>query len=93
MPCKDWYSLLQRYRSGVRAYDDAVARLPDEPSPDFNQSWHRAEVTRTEVGVARAALLQHEHRHGCATNRPSNREAVSQTTEEWVLGDQGQSGG
>ena len=94
MTCKDWSVLLERYRAAVRRYDAAVQDLDAAPGPQFNESWHRAEVARTEVGVSRAALLHHEHKHACQAGGPVVKsEPVLQPVEEWVLGDQGQSGG
>jgi hypothetical protein len=94
MPCHIWSALLERYRLSVKAYNDAVADLGSAPGPQFNESWHRAETARTEVGVSRAALLHHEHMHRCQTGEVvAEPEPVVQSTEEWVLGDQGQSGG
>jgi len=95
MPCNDWSALLERYRAAVKAYNAAVEDLEAIPGPRFNDSWHRAEVARTEVGISRAALLHHEHEHGCLTSGPAPKpEPVLQPgVEEWVLGDQGQPGG
>lgn len=94
MTCNDWSALLERYRAAVKAYDAAVEELEPVPGPQFNQSWHQAELARTEVEASRAALLQHEYGHGCLTGGPVPKpEPVLQSAEEWVLGDQGQSGG
>jgi len=93
MPCEDWSTLLQRYRSAAKEYHQAVENLTAEPGPKFNESWHRAEAARTEVGLARADLLNHEHDHACLNDKTAKPEAVFQPTEEWVLGDQGQPGG
>lgn len=94
MPCKDWLALLERYRAAVKSYNTAVEDLDTIPGPRFNEAWHHTEVARTEVGVSRAALLHHEHRHGCLSGGPvAKPEPVLQAAEEWVLGDQGQSGG
>lgn len=94
MACKDWSALLERYRAAVKAYSAAVKDLDSVPGPQFNESWHLAEVARTEVGVSRAALLHHEYSHDCLSAAPAPKpEPVFQPVEEWVLGDQGQSGG
>jgi len=94
MPCLNWSALLERYRSSVKAYNDAVGDLDRVPGARFNEAWHRAETARTEVGVSRAALLHHEHQHRCLTGEVvAEPEPVFQSSEEWVLGDQGQSGG
>lgn len=94
MACKDWSALLERYRAAVKAYNARVEDLDTVPGRQFNEAWHRAEVARTEVGVSRAALLHHEHKHRCLTGDPVVKpESALQPVEEWVLGDQGQSGG
>jgi len=94
MACNEWSALLERYRTAVKAYNAIVEELEDIPGPKFNESWHRAEVARTEMGIARAALLHHEHKHVCVTSEVvAKPEPVLQPVEEWVLGDQGQSGG
>jgi hypothetical protein len=94
MPCDDWCSLLERYRRSVKAYNESVESLGSKPSAQFNQVWHRAETARIEVGLAREALLTHEHNHSCVTDATvARQEVVLQASEEWVLGDQGQSGG
>ena len=94
MYCKEWSALLERYRSAVKEYNAAVQDLDSVPGTHFNESWHRAEVARTEVGVSRAALLHHEHKHACQTGgRAAKPDTILQPVEEWVLGDQGQSGG
>jgi hypothetical protein len=100
MPCDDWCSLLERYRGSVKAYNESVESLGSKPGAQFNQLWHRAETARIEVGLARAALLTHEHNHSCLSDGSclsegvaSRQVAVFQESEEWVLGDQGQSGG
>jgi len=93
MPCNDWSALLERYRVAVKAYHAAIADLVSFPGPEFNKSWHRAEAARTEVGISRAAFLHHEYKHACLTSGAAAPEPVLQPVEEWVLGDQGQSGG
>lgn len=94
MPCESWSALLERYRASVKAYNDAVADLDAVPGAQFNKSWHRAETARTEVGVSRAALLHHQDQHRCLTGDVgAEPEPVFQSSEDWVLGDQGQPGG
>ena len=96
MPCKDWSALLERYRASVKGYNEAADGLKGSPGVQFNISWHRAERARMEVDAARATLLDHEHDHLCFMGDAvpkRNPEPVHQTVEEWVLGDQGQSGG
>lgn len=94
MPCNDWSALLQRYRAAVKAYNDAAQSLSAVPGTQFNRLWHRAETARTEAGLARAALLNHEHDHACPLEeRSAKQAAVFQPSEEWTLGDQGQPGG
>lgn len=63
MACNEWSALLGQYRAAVKAYKAAVEDLDTVPGPRFNASWHRAEPARTAVGISRAALLHHEHKH------------------------------
>ena len=95
MPCDDWSALLERYRRAVLAYSQAVSGLGFSPGPYFDKSWQLAEKERAEVGLSRAALLNHEHEHACLMRAAAARTAApgSQDTDELVLGDQGQSGG
>ena len=80
MPCDEWSRLVEHYRHAAKNYSDVVAGL--NLGPDFNERWQRAETARRNCGNARAAVLIHEHDHGCAVE-----------VEELVFGDQGQSGG
>jgi hypothetical protein len=82
MPCAEWFKLLRHYRRAINMYSEAADGLD---GPDYNAAWHSAEAALRSCRAARAALLNHEHDHGCAAG---NREV-----EELVLGDLGQSGG
>lgn len=94
MACNDWCALVERYRAAVKAYSAALGNLEPVSGPQFNETWQQAELARSEVEISRAALLHHEYQHACLTGGPVVKpEPVVQPVEEWVLGDQGQSGG
>ena len=90
----EWCNLIQRYRSSVWAFNQAVDRLDSIPGLSFQRSWESAEDARKEVESARDAILQYDLR-GSSTEaiRAKRAAADSYTSEELVLGDQGQSGG
>ena len=60
MACEDWRILLERYRRAVHDYHQAADALDTTAT-----TWHRAEMARRRVGICRAAILHHEHEHGC----------------------------
>jgi hypothetical protein len=95
MPCDEWSRILERYRSAVNAYDDAVHNLAVAPGAAFNETWHRAERARKQSDKCRADLLHHEHDHAClvAEQPEPAHQLTAVGTEEYILGDQGQFGG
>jgi hypothetical protein len=95
MPCDEWCRLVERYRSAVNTYNDAVKALGVAPGAAFNDTWQRTERTRTKCDRCRADLLHHEHDHSCLeVGEPNGNQGTSGIdTETLVLGDQGQSGG
>ena len=95
MPCDEWSECLERYRSAVNAYDEAVNDLGRLPGAAFNETWQRAEWARKQSDKCRADLLHHEHDHACleAARPESNNQMAAISTEEFILGDQGQFGG
>jgi hypothetical protein len=95
MPCDEWCRILERYRSAVNRYDEAVNDLGCLPGPVFNETWQRAEWARKQSDRCRADLLHHEHDHACLVAGPpeSDLQMADINTEELVLGDQGQFGG
>ena len=60
MPFEDWRILLERYRQAVHVYHHAADALDARDA-----AWRRAEMARRRVGICRAAILHHEHEHGC----------------------------
>jgi hypothetical protein len=60
MPCDDWRILLEQYRRDVRAYHEAADALDTTAT-----AWRWAEMARRRVEISRAAILHHEHEHGC----------------------------
>jgi hypothetical protein len=95
MPCDAWCGLLARYRSAVNTYNEAAIDLSPLPGAAFNEAWQRAEQARKQSDKCRADLLLHENDHVCLGVRQpeGNKEATAISTEEFILGDQGQSGG
>jgi hypothetical protein len=95
MPCNQWYRLVQLYQDAVHAYSDAANALSALPEATFNETWQRAERARTNSENRRADVLHHEHEHACLDGEPSNGHGrmAGISTEQLVLGDQGQSGG
>lgn len=93
MRCTEWRKLVDRYRTAVRAYHLAVAGLDDEASLGLDEVWHRAEDARQQVDDARVELLHHEHESERVSWTPSDHHISDQSSDELVLGDQGQPGG
>ena len=95
MPCNEWCRLVERYRSAVNAYNEAVRALGVLPGIAFNETWSRSERARSKCDRRRADLLHHEHEHACLeAGEPNRNVEVSEIeTENLVLGDQGQPGG
>ena len=95
MPCDEWCRLVDRYRSAVQAYNDAVHSLGVLPGKAFNEVWQPAERARAKCNRCRADLLHHEHDHACLESGgvDDNKARAAIATENLVLGDQGQSGG
>ena len=60
MPCEDWRILLERYRRAIHDYHQEADALDTTAT-----AWHRVEMARRRVGICRAAILHHEHEHGC----------------------------
>ena len=67
--CEEWVQLLKQYQVGVKAYSDATAELSSVPGAEFNRAWVRAESLRQASKDFRAALFEHEHKHGCSVVR------------------------
>jgi hypothetical protein len=65
MPCEEWSWILSWYRSAVKIYSHAADALGVAGSPGFSEAWKVSEVARTACGRFLAALLEHEHKHGC----------------------------
>jgi hypothetical protein len=65
IPCEEWFWILCWYRNAVRIYSDAAGALGVAGNLGFNQAWEVSEEARQACGRLRAALLDHEHRHGC----------------------------
>jgi len=96
MPCDQWCRFLEMYRRAVNRYDEAANDLSLVLGSAFNQTWQRAEQARKHSENCRADLLHHEHDHGClgGVGQPEVTIGVPNIDpEEFILGDQGQSGG
>ena len=65
MPCEKWSSILCWYRCAVRIYSSAACALDVAGTAEFHKAWERSEGARKACDRFRAALLEHEHRHGC----------------------------
>ena len=65
MPCEKWSSILCWYRCAVRIYSSAARALDAAGTAEFHTAWERSEEARKACDRFRAALLEHEHRHGC----------------------------
>ena len=92
MPCDEWSNRVEKYRNAVRAYNEAVFGLTCVPGPEFNLAWQLADRARKNCDNARTALLAHEHDHACLLPVGAGQIPVM-ATEDYILGDQGQSGG
>jgi hypothetical protein len=92
MPCDEWSNRVEKYRNAVRAYYEAVFGLSCVPGSEFNQAWQLADRARKNSDSARAALLAHEHDHACLLPVGAGNMG-GLATEDFILGDQGQSGG
>ena len=64
--CEEWSRLVKQYQAAVKAYSDATAELSGIPGAEFNGTWMRAESLRQASKSFRAALFEHEHKHGCS---------------------------
>jgi hypothetical protein len=95
MPCDEWCRLLEWYRSAANTYAEAVNGLSLLPGAAFNETWQRAERARKQSDNCRADLLHHEHDHAClGAGQPEGANRIAAvSSEEFILGDQGQSGG
>jgi hypothetical protein len=94
MPCTQWCRLIELYRGAVDTYSEATKALSVHPGAAFNETWQRAERARTRSESCRADVLHHEHDHACLEGGKLRRKAaVGISTENFILGDQGQSGG
>jgi hypothetical protein len=91
MPCDEWTQYVRNYQRAVEAYGEAVFKLSSGPGEEFNRSWQSAERARKNTDAARAALLDHEHEHDHACTLAAASSGPS--SEDLILGDQGQSGG
>ena len=67
--CREWIGLVEEYSATVKAFNDATAELPGSLGQGFNRAWLRAEGLRQISNAVRAALFEHEHRHGCLVAR------------------------
>jgi len=65
MPCEKWSSILCWYCCAVRIYSSAACALNAAGDADFCRAWEQSEEARKACDRFRAALLEHEHRHGC----------------------------
>jgi hypothetical protein len=94
MPCNQWYRLVESYQDAIHSYSDAAKTLSALAGPAFNETWQRAEQARTESENCRADVLDHEHQHECLdSDSNGHRQLAGISSENLVLGDQGQSGG
>jgi hypothetical protein len=86
MPCDEWCGLVERYRSSVHTYNEAVRGLGALPGAVFNEVWQRAERARAKCNRDRADLLHHEHVHGCLeVEQPAgNRQTSGKGSEKLV---------
>ena len=94
MPCREWFDLVETYRRAVHAYGDAVDTFRVESTSDLDGSWRRAEHARRNADRARGALLHHERSHTCfAARAAAFRGTFDFSSDDMILGDQGQLGG
>ncbi len=64
--CGEWAEILKQYQAAVKSYGEAAATLSDVPGAAFNRAWDRAESMYQASNRLRAALFEHEHKHGCS---------------------------
>jgi hypothetical protein len=69
MPCEEWLRFVARYRSAVQTYSETIDDWSDSRGAKFNEAWQLAENARKDAVESRAALLEHEHDHGCLTDQ------------------------
>jgi 2-methylcitrate dehydratase PrpD len=69
MPCEEWSWILSRYCSALSIYSSAARAMRAAGTADFNKAWKQSEEARKTSEGFRAALLEHEHRHGCQMAR------------------------
>ncbi len=77
MSCEEWFWTLCWYRSAVRIYSNAADALGIAGSAGFNEAWEVSEEARKACGRLRAALLEHEHRHGCQLAQGPGQEILN----------------
>jgi hypothetical protein len=87
MLANNWLDVEKRYRMAVHAYCDAVDHL--DSAREFGEEWDRVLSARTEADRALSALIRHQR---VQTPHPIV-DTIDCVTEEFTLGDQGQSGG
>jgi hypothetical protein len=91
MLANNWLEIEKRYRMAVHAYCEAVDHL--DSAREFGEEWDRVLSARTEADRALSALIRHQRAHlSTQTPRPI-MDTSDCVTEEFILGDQGQSGG
>ena len=71
MPSEKWSSI-----SAVRIYSRAACALDAAGTAKFHTAWERSEEARNACDRFRAALLEHEHRHGCQMVRKPAASAI-----------------
>jgi hypothetical protein len=81
----------KRYRMAVHAYCEAVDHL--DSAQEFGEEWDRVLLARAEADRALSALIRHQRTHHSVPARRPIADAGDCVTEEFILGDQGQSGG
>ena len=67
--CEEWVQIVKQYQAAVKAYSEATAELSGVSGVEFNRAWERAESLRQTSKGFRAALFEHEHKHGCSVVR------------------------
>ena len=56
----EWQILLEWYRLAIHDYHQVADALDTTAT-----AWQRVEMARRRVEISRAAILHHEHEHGC----------------------------
>jgi hypothetical protein len=91
MPLQERHRLIRAFRATVQSYHDAVEHIDEN---NLHATLHKAELARSRVESARAALLRHEHLPVLPTSPttsqgvPLNGSSVALfnvDTERWVL--------